>query len=113
MQLNDYQQKAISTLTNDYAYGDITPQLMGCLLGLSDESGEVLGKVKKLLRDKRGELSDDDRKEIVKELGDVLWYVASVSRLLGSDLDEVARLNAEKLASRQQRNVLSGSGDNR
>lgn len=113
MQLNDYQQQAISTLITDYAYGDITPQLMGCLLGLSDESGEVLGKVKKLLRDKQGKLSDEDKQEIIKELGDVLWYVASVSSLLGSNLDEVASANVEKLASRQARDVLHGSGDNR
>jgi NTP pyrophosphatase (non-canonical NTP hydrolase) len=113
MQLNDYQQKAIATLTSDYVYGDITPQPMGCLLGLSDESGEVLGKVKKLLRDKQGKLSDEDKQEIVKELGDVLWYVASTSNLLGSSLDEVAQANVNKLASRQARDVLHGSGDNR
>lgn len=113
MQLNDYQQKAIATLTDDYAYGDITPQLMGCILGLSDESGEVLGKFKKLLRDKQGQLGDEDKKEIIKELGDILWYVATVSNLLGSNLDEVALANVDKLASRQARNVLSGSGDNR
>lgn len=113
MKLNDYQQKAISTLTDNYAYGDITPQMMGCILGLSDESGEVLAKFKKLLRDKQGRLNDEDKKEIIKELGDVLWYIATVSNLLGSNLDEVAQANADKLASRQARNVLSGSGDNR
>ena len=113
MQLNDYQQQAITTLTSEYDYGEISPQLMGCLLGLSDESGEVLGKVKKLLRDKQGKLSDDDRQEIIKELGDVLWYIAAVSSLLGSDLETVASANVAKLASRQQRNVLGGSGDNR
>ncbi|MFZ2545183.1 MAG: nucleoside triphosphate pyrophosphohydrolase family protein [Candidatus Saccharimonadales bacterium] len=113
MNLDDYTQKAITTLTDNYDYGDITSQMMGQVLGLSDESGEVLGKFKKLLRDKKGVMSDEDKKEIAKELGDVLWYVSSVTHLLGYTLDEVARMNLDKLASRQQRGKLSGSGDNR
>ena len=48
MNIDEYSQKAIATLTNNYAYGTITPQLMGQVLGLSDESGEVLGKIKKI-----------------------------------------------------------------
>jgi NTP pyrophosphatase (non-canonical NTP hydrolase) len=113
MNLNDYSQKAITTLTTDYEHGDITAQLIGQVLGLSDESGEVLGKFKKLLRDKKGVISDDDKKEIAKELGDVLWYVSSVSHLLGYTLDEIAQMNLDKLASRKQRGQISGSGDNR
>jgi NTP pyrophosphatase (non-canonical NTP hydrolase) len=113
MNMNDYAAQAIATLTNEYDYGDITPQLMGQVLGLADESGEVLAKFKKILRDKKGVLSDEDKKEIVKELGDILWYVNAVAHLLDSSLEEVARKNNEKLLSRQQRNVLGGSGDNR
>lgn len=113
MNIDDYTQTALQTLSTDYAYGDITPQLMGMVLGLSDESGEVLGKFKKLLRDKQGLMTDEDKAEIVKELGDILWYIATVSHLLGSSLEDVARKNNEKLLSRKQRDVLGGSGDNR
>lgn len=113
MKIDDYTQTALQTLSTDYAYGDITPQLMGMVLGLSDESGEVLGKFKKLLRDKQGVMTDEDKAEIVKELGDILWYIATVSHLLGSSLDEVAHKNNEKLLSRKERGTLSGSGDNR
>lgn len=113
MELNEYQRRAVSTLSDDYAYGDISPQLIGVLLGLADESGEVLGKVKKLIRDKEGKLSDEDRSAIIKEIGDVLWYVASTAHLLGTDLESIARENAEKLASRKARGKLSGSGDDR
>lgn len=113
MKIDDYTQNALLTLSDDYDYGDITPQLMGMVLGLSDESGEVLGKFKKLLRDKKGVLTSEDKAEIIKELGDVLWYIGTVSHLLGSSLEEVARKNNEKLLSRKQRDVLSGSGDNR
>lgn len=113
MKIDDYTQNAIQTLSDDYAYGDITPQMMGMVLGLSDESGEVLGKFKKLLRDKEGVLTEEDKKEILKEIGDVLWYVNAVAHLLGSSLEEVAKGNNEKLLSRKDRGVLGGSGDNR
>ncbi len=113
MKMDEYAKTALVTLGDDYAYGDITPQLMGMVLGLSDESGEVLGKFKKLLRDKHGVLTDEDRAEIIKEIGDVLWYVTTVSHLLGYSLEEVARKNNDKLLSRKDRGTLAGSGDNR
>ena len=98
MNIKDYSKKAISTLTDDYQYGDITPQMMGIILGLSGECGEVQEKFKKSLRDKKG---------------DILWYVSVAADLLGSNLEEVAKTNNEKLASRQSRQTLHGSGDNR
>lgn len=113
MDLKEYNEKAIVTLTSHYAYGDITPQMMGLVLGLAGESGEVTEKIKKILRDKSGVLSDDDRHAIVKELGDVLWYVAAIAHLLGSDLETVAQKNLDKLADRYQRGVIHGSGDDR
>ena len=115
MQFNDYSIKAISTLTDkeSHQYGDVDARLMSQVLGLSGEAGEVMEKFKKILRDKNGKISEDDHAAIIKELGDVLWYVNSAAHLLGSSLEEVARLNNEKLASRQQRGQLHGSGDNR
>jgi NTP pyrophosphatase (non-canonical NTP hydrolase) len=113
MNLNDYTKQALTTLTPGHAYGDISPDLMGQVLGLADESGEVLAKFKKLIRDKQGAMSDDDKKEIVKEIGDVLWYVSTVSHLMGYTLEEVAQMNLDKLASRKQRDQIHGSGDNR
>lgn len=113
MNLEEYGEKALTTLSTNYAYGDLDAQLMGQVLGLAGESGEILEKFKKILRDKAGELSDKDRIEIIKELGDVLWYVNAIAHLMGSDLDSVAAANIEKLASRKQRDQLHGSGDNR
>lgn len=83
------------------------------VLGLTGEAGETADKVKKLLRDKDGELSDEDRNEIAKELGDVIWYVASIARYLNVSFSEVAKMNIDKLASRKKRNKLHGAGDNR
>lgn len=113
MTLNEYQTQAFSTLTTDHAYGDISAQLMAQLLGLVGESGEVAEKVKKILRDKDGKLSEDDTGELLKELGDILWYVNAVSQLLGSDLETVARMNLAKVLSRKSRGVTKGQGDNR
>ncbi len=113
MNIQDYADKAITTISDNYAYGDISPQLMGQVLGLAGESGEVVEKIKKLLRDKQGSLEESDKVDILKELGDILWYVNAVAHLLGSSLEDVARMNNEKLLSRKQRHQLHGSGDNR
>ena len=113
MTIDEYTEKAIATLIGTHEYGDIDARLMAQVLGLVGESGEVAEKFKKLVRDKQGILTDDDRTEILKELGDVLWYVNTVAHLLGSSLEEVAQMNNQKLASRQARQQLHGQGDNR
>jgi NTP pyrophosphatase (non-canonical NTP hydrolase) len=77
-------------------------------LGLCGEAGEVAEKIKKFMRD--GVLND---KEVAKELGDVLWYIANLAEDLGYDLAEIADMNLEKLADRKNRGVIRGSGDNR
>ena len=82
-------------------------------LGLGGEVGEVLNKVKKIMRDHDGKITDEYREILKKELGDVLWYVAALASELGLKLEEVARLNLEKLASRKERGTLGGDGDNR
>lgn len=111
--IDEYAKKAIATLIGTHEYGEVDARLMAQVLGLVGESGEVAEKFKKLVRDKQGILTDDDRTEILKELGDVLWYVNAVAHLLGSSLEGVAQMNNQKLASRQARQQLHGQGDNR
>ncbi len=81
-------------------------------LGLG-EAGEVQGKIKKIIRDNGGEITEESKKEIIKELGDTLWYIASMCQTLGISLEEVASYNIEKLKSRHARGTVHGSGDNR
>ncbi len=82
-------------------------------LGLAGEAGEVAEHAKKAIRDDDGKVSDERKAAMSKELGDVLWYVAQLASELGLELDEIAAQNLEKLFSRQERGVLSGSGDDR
>lgn len=82
-------------------------------LGLAGETGEVCEKLKKIIRDKGGIVSAEDRLAMLKELGDVLWYVGALASELKSSISEVAGMNSQKLLSRLERNKLSGSGDNR
>jgi len=82
-------------------------------LGLSGEAGEVAEQVKKALRDDGGQFTPERREALKKEMGDVLWYLAALCDDLGIDLGEVAQMNIDKLQSRKERNVLSGSGNDR
>jgi len=83
------------------------------ILGLVGEAGEVADKYKKIIRDHDGQISPQQRDDLIKELGDVLWYVATLARYLDVSLDEVARRNVTKLSDRQQRHLIQGEGDNR
>lgn len=103
-----YQQVARKT-----AIYPITHSILYPTLGLTGEAGEVADKVKKVIRDKGGRFTDEDKLEIAKELGDVLWYLANTATDLGFDLDTIADMNLDKLNSRKARGALQGSGDNR
>lgn len=82
-------------------------------LGLANEAGEVLGKIKKVIRDQQGDYTDESREAIEAELGDVLWYVAALCHDLDLDLGRVAEKNIEKLRDRSRRGKVGGTGDTR
>ena len=82
-------------------------------LGLANEAGEVAGKIKKIFRNKEGEVTDEDRSSLKYELGDVLWYLSQVCTALDIDLADVASSNLKKLFSRKARGELQGDGDKR
>jgi len=82
-------------------------------LGLVGESGEVADKIKKVIRDKNGIMDENTKLEIMKELGDVLWYLSQLATELDLSLDYIANENLQKLFSRMERNKIHGDGDNR
>jgi NTP pyrophosphatase (non-canonical NTP hydrolase) len=110
MTFDEYQKQAITTnLSKDDKFKELIQQV----LGLGDEAGEVQSIFKKWIRDNNADPAKLDRKNIAKELGDVLWYIAIVAHDLDIPLSDIAKLNVEKLRSRQQRGTLKGNGDNR
>lgn len=112
MNFDDYQKAAQETDLTGQKGDWNDPKNLEVLFGLCGETGEVAEKFKKIFR-KNGVVSEEDRQEILKELGDILWYITTISRHLNSSIEEVAKMNIDKLSSRAKRDVLHGSGDNR
>ena len=120
LQINEYQRDAHETA--DYPEGKVIDTKEGVehyinyiypALGLAEEAGEVAGKYAKAVRDNAGVIDEERKKEIIKELGDVLWFVSELCTNLGVALSDVAQKNLDKLASRKERGMIHGSGDNR
>lgn len=109
MNFDQYQEEARKTAI----YPSLGSNFIYPTLGLCGEAGEVSEKIKKIIRDNNGTLTDNKIEEIAKELGDVLWYISNLCDELNIRLDKVALLNLSKLKKRQEENKVHGSGDNR
>ncbi len=109
MNFNDYQTKSRKTA----GYPSIGHPVIYPTLGLVNETGEVAGKIKKVFRDRHGEINEEIREALKAELGDVLWYLAQVATELDLSLDEIAKHNISKLYDRLERGKIQGDGDNR
>jgi NTP pyrophosphatase (non-canonical NTP hydrolase) len=117
---NEYQQGALSTAV--YPEGT---DLVYLPLKLAGEAGEVAEKIGKAVRNGsivfdngtvrwRDSIAEHEiGQDLAKEIGDVLWYVAVLSSVLGFPLLRVAQMNLNKLADRSLRSVLIGEGDDR
>lgn len=116
MQLNEYQARAINTcMASCY-------NISYMLFNLVGEIGELASKFAKDIR--RGDaiiannhinyFTDTRDEEALKaEAGDILWQLSGLCSVMGWELEDIAQSNLDKLASRQQRNVIDGNGDNR
>ena len=123
MELNEYQKKAMNTCMpscKNFSY---------MMLNLVGEVGELASKVAKSIRkdssviinNKLGNrYSPSEREKVVlyneelkKEAGDILWQLAGLCKVMGWSLEDVAQQNLDKLASRKERGVIDGNGDNR
>ena len=110
MTFEEYQKRALTTVITS---GDLFKDSLHWVLGINGEAGEVAEKVKKIIRDKNGKMTEQDKEDLAKEIGDVMWYLAVFAHDLGFSLDDIAQQNLEKLKSRKARGVLGGDGDNR
>lgn len=127
MELNEYQKRAMSTCMptcSNFGY---------MMLNLVGEVGEFSSKVAKAIRKDQVNVSDGSLRwnytqeesediykapkefdsELRKEAGDILWQLSGLCRVMGWNLEDIAQMNLEKLASRQERGVIDGNGDNR
>lgn len=109
MDLDEYQKLALRTA----ASRDKPNEVFHLLLGLVGETGEIAEKAKKIVRDRASDFSRWDRDDLTKELGDALWYIAVLADHFDLSLGRVAEANIAKLADRQARGRLQGSGDDR
>jgi NTP pyrophosphatase (non-canonical NTP hydrolase) len=110
MTLDGYQLQAETTFIVEES------KIEYLALGLANETGELLGVLKKHMRDEEQPLADMDyekRLTVMKELGDVLWYAAVLAAQLQFDLSSVAEMNLRKLDRRMQLDLIKGSGDDR
>jgi len=113
MDFNEYQ---IATRETDLGTGErhnISPTWLYYVLGVGGETGELLEKIKKHFRDDYGVMTEEKKKEIIKEMGDIQWYIARLADVLEIKFDDVATTNITKLLDRKKRKKLKGSGDNR
>lgn len=108
MDLNEYQSRALRTAFYPADYG-----LVYTALKLNGEAGEYAEHVGKALRDDDGDITEQRHWLLIKELGDVLWYIAACAKEIGVTLEEVGQINLDKLEDRNNRNKLKGSGDER
>lgn len=120
MTLNEYQAKAMTTCMetcNNESY---------MMLNLVGEVGELASKIAKAIRKGRAEIVDnhlvdganelltgEDMAEMRKECGDILWQISGLCHVMGWTLEEICQENLDKLASRKQRGLIDGNGDNR
>lgn len=110
MLLNEYQEQ---TATSAVYPGK--GSILGLLytgLGLG-EAGEIQGKIKKIVRDDNFIMTPEKRVQIIKELGDLMWYISQTATELDTTLEEVAKINIDKLQGRRERGTIQGSGDDR
>lgn len=113
MTLEEYQKQAMTTCmasSENFSY---------MFLNLVGEVGEFASKVAKAIRKNQVSVvyneivGSSDDEELQKEAGDILWQLSGLCTVMGWNLEDIAQQNLDKLASRQQRNVIDGSGDNR
>ena len=117
--LEYYEAHALSTVASKIHddpprwFDHITRKLNGEVGEFSEHLGKASRDDDWDMRDGPGALTPERRMSLLKELGDILWYVVTTAKALGSSLAEVAFINITKRNGRKARGTLKGDGDNR
>ena len=111
MNFNEYQKLATRTASIPKEKQGTEYDLMYFCLGLAGETGELIEKIKKVLRNDNAVLSDEKRAMIKFEIGDVLWYLSQIARTCNIELGDAASANVAKLEDRAKRGVIKSEGD--
>ena len=93
MEINEYQRLAMRTSNDQLSKRD---GLIISAMGLCGESGEVIDLIKKHI----AQGHPLDKEKLIKELGDVAWYLAKMASVLDVDLEEICKQNIKKLEAR-------------
>jgi len=109
VELNEYQRQSRRTAV----YQNIGKNPRYAMIGLCEEVGEIAGQLKRVERDDGDVITPERREKLKLEMGDALWYMASLAEELGLTLEDIAQANLAKLADRKARKALHGSGDSR
>lgn len=109
--INEYQTFCSTTWTDDEK--NLHTQRLHAALGIAGEAGEVAELFKKDIRGDNGPEGGMNHDKLIKELGDVMYYVVTVARLYGVPASMILQTNVDKLSSRKARGVIKGSGDER
>lgn len=119
--LNEYQERAMTTCMdscNNFSY---------MFIGFVGEMGEFASKVAKAIRKEKAmidgnylitekgndSLTEQELADLRSEVGDCAWFIAGLCKVMGWTLEDVCKENLAKLASRKQRGLIDGNGDNR
>ena len=112
MTFDEYQKESRKTL-QDFNYPTVGYRYVYPTLGFAGEAGEVVNKIKKVIRANYKEIPSEVREDISYELGDVLWYLSQLATEFNLSLDDIAKHNLKKVEDRVRREIISGKGDNR
>ncbi len=111
MEFNDYQKKSRKHVF--YPNQNTYDAFRYLVYGITGEAGELAEHFKHVLRDEYDEISPERKARIMKELSDILWYLANICTELKVDFDEIPKIGLKKIEDRVKRGTLPGEGDNR
>ncbi len=113
MTLDQYSEQAYKNVIEN-SQSPMVQRLTYYGVCLGEECGELLGKIKRIVRDQADDIiTPEFLDSIKKEFGDVIWYLNALRLTLGLEWDDILQTNIDKLNKRAKEDKITGSGDSR